>query len=99
MPKGSPKMPVVCLENGVEYPSQLAASKALGVNAAYVSLSVRRGTTMQGYTFKKVGEKNATSPNKAEDNSAAAAQPEAGSEAQIQPIQDAALESNVHPIR
>lgn len=45
---------ILCVDNGVEYPTQSAAAKDLGIDPAQVSDSIKTGRPRSGYTFKKV---------------------------------------------
>lgn len=47
---------VLCVDNGVEYPTQSAAARDLGIDPAQVSDSIKTGRPRSGYTFKKVFE-------------------------------------------
>lgn len=47
---------ILCVDNGVEYPTQSAAARDLGIDLAQVSDSIKTGRPRSGYTFKKVFE-------------------------------------------
>lgn len=47
---------ILCVDNGVEYPTQSAAARDLGIDPAQVSDSIKTGRPRSGYTFKKVFE-------------------------------------------
>lgn len=47
---------ILCVDNGVEYPTQSAAARDLGIDPAQVSDSIKTGRPRSGYTFKKVVE-------------------------------------------
>lgn len=47
---------ILCIDNGVEYPTQSAAARDLGIDPAQVSDSIKTGRPRSGYTFKKVFE-------------------------------------------
>lgn len=47
---------ILCVDNGVEYPTQSAAARDLGIDPAQVSDSIKTGRSRSGYTFKKVFE-------------------------------------------
>lgn len=47
---------ILCVDNGVEYPTQSAAARDLGIDPAQVSDSIKTGRLRSGYTFKKVFE-------------------------------------------
>lgn len=47
---------ILCVDNGVEYLTQSAAARDLGIDPAQVSDSIKTGRPRSGYTFKKVFE-------------------------------------------
>lgn len=47
---------ILCVDTGIEYPTQSAAARDLGIDPAQVSDSIKTGRPRSGYTFKKVFE-------------------------------------------
>ncbi len=47
---------ILCVDSGIEYPTQSAAARDLGIDPAQVSDSIKTGRPRSGYTFKKVFE-------------------------------------------
>lgn len=47
---------ILCIDTGIEYPTQSAAARDLRIDPAQVSDSIKTGRPRSGYTFKKVFE-------------------------------------------